>query len=511
MGECSTNFHFADHFQPLHLTDEKKIQNFLGQKHLKGSKKFRNLCSVAGHRILHFIRRGVWINEKKCINLAMQKKKQYEQQIKAQGTQGIGPAWEKIRIEIPAYLKIFERANVKSKIAKILNSSQEFLFSNTDKEFKQFLNVISKDSAKLSFDELNKIPALWKKFSPHCLEPRSKQRLTKIILSYLMTNKHQVKQNFAFMHAEDSLSSDSCLNKYEGGEKQLAGSYFLHFLLQSQDDPNIQHIFEDAIERYQQWALKYESQKHIHSEKIKLVEQEVAEHLERISKLQVGETYLLLTNWYAGESQIFAHALAYLIIKEPGGTFTLIAVNTGKIADQFHETWIDPLSKKKKINPFYTIRKIPAENLSPDILRRWVMMTWRMKILANFSEVYKCEFPLLQGERVPLPLTSQDYITPQRSGSCVWSFYMAVLRNLKGFKPYKETVFRMKVKSIIHFYELFKADLAHDLEAQKLLKISIQEYEKRITKSVYKEHASLISLQEQEMLKKITDVVKTFK
>lgn len=506
------------YFTTLHLSDDKLITKFLTKKHLTGCKKIQSICSILKHRILHFMHHRVWINNKKIIGLTYQKKALYKSQ--TENKQNMEKAWTTMHADIHAYLKLFAKTKVKSKISKILNSSAGFFFSNQNpeidtqifqnKEFNRLFCKLSKDSVHLNFSNARSIPVLWKNFSPYCTKPRSKQRLTKIILSYLISNEQQVKQNFAYMHAESSLHIDPLLKKYnEGGEKQLTGPYFLHFLRQSLDDSKIINLYEKSITRYQQIALKHDDERFSQENKMKLIDEEVKEHLEKFAGLQPGEAALFMTNWYAGETKISAHALTYIIKKELNNSFTFIVVNSSKISNKFVSTWFDPVNKKIKIHPFYILENISAEKLlSTKLWHKWVMMTWRMHILKSFNDMHEFEFPLLQGQKQNVNPSVETFITPQRSGSCPWSFYTASLRYFLSFKKYKETIFRMKVKSIIHFYELFKDRLSQDVEVQKLLKVSLAEHENRIKKPSYKEFSNLITPQELISLDEIIAISK---
>ncbi|PJD97271.1 MAG: hypothetical protein CK425_03915 [Parachlamydia sp.] len=503
-------------FEPEKL---KNVKFFLVNENA-GMKKVREICWVAFNRMKHLVFFQVWLNKKKFLKLTTEKMHAYKALLAHARLCGtVDETWENIQVEIAHLKNVFAATSLQAKVAAILDMMEEGVkrtsslpsktvppkkdeanVENKEKEFQQFRSEILKEfetpSTQQGSEFQKLLYELWKKFAPHAKSDAAKLRMRRIILSHLMQNKRQVIHSFANMHAEALLSKDKSLKKFEGGEKQLMGSYFLYFLrlCAPSDLEQIVRKFEEAIHNYQKWALEYSN---LGSSFI--IEKEVVAHLGQIKALAAGESYIFLTNWFTNKN---AHAAAYLIRKEVDGTYSWVVVNTGCLSTEFHESIIDPLTKKKKINPYYRLKKIrPEILLNPFLFKNWVMLTQRLEVLSEFKEIYVEKIAVLKGQKETKSPSATEYATPQRSGTCAWSVYMAMLRYFSSFEKYKDLVFCMKAQSLLHFYDLFKNELSTNKEARNLLRIGIEEYRKRLRKPYYKERKELHALFKEDLEK----------
>ena len=510
MPSVSLKINIQESFRKVEVEKLKNVKCFLINEKA-GRSKVKEVFWVTLNRVQHLICFRVWLNKKKFIKLSIEKVRGYKELLALAGlNRTVDETSKGIQVEINHLKNAFYETSLQAKISTILDFAKasearkttsdpylsqdeiEIDVKNQEKEFQLFRGEIFKEFEppknieNYSVHFQNHLQELWKKFSPHIKSHSSRDRLKKIILSHLMRNKSQVMHSFANMHADALLAKKSFLKKFEGGEKQLTGSYFLYFLrlcALPSHGPIVQK-FEEAIINYQQWALEYRKQANSPLEEAVIVEKEVEEHLRGIKALTVGESYILLANWYTKKS---AHAVAYLIRKEADGTYSWTTVNTGATSQEFHENIVDPLTKKKKINPYYTLNKIQPEILlNPILFKKWVSYTQCFLKLFEFRDIYEKDLLSLEGQKEIKKLTPQDYATPQRSGSCAWGIYIALLRYFVPFKEYKDLIFRMKAKSLLHFYDLFKDDLFKNKDAEQLLRIGMAEYKHRQQKPYYK-------------------------
>lgn len=520
MPNVSPRINIQESFLKVEPEKLKNVKFFLVNESA-GTKKIREIFWVAFNRMKHLVCFQVWLNKKKFLNLTTEKMHEYKALLAhARLNRTVDEAWGNIQVEIAHLKNVFATTSLQAKVTAILDMTNEDAkrtaslpskavpnpreddakVENKEKEFLQFQSEILKEfetsSTQQGCEFQKPLYELWKKFSPHVKSDAAKLRMRKIILSHLMQNKKQVMHSFANMHADAVLSKDKSLRKFEGGEKQLMGSYFLHFL-QLCAPPHLEQIvkkFEEAIHNYQKWALEYSNLGNA-----LIIEKEVAAHLSQIKALAAGESYIFMTNWFTKKN---AHAAAYLIRKEIDGTYTWIVVNTGSVSAEFHESIIDPFTKKKKINPYYRLKKIQPEILlNPILFKNWVMLTQRLLVLSEFREIYVEKFAVLKGQKETKPLSAKEYATPQRSGTCAWSVYIAMIRYFSSFEEYKDLVFCMKVQSLLHFYDLFKNELSTNKEAENLLRIGIVEYKKRLRKPYYKERKDLHDLFKEDLNK----------
>lgn len=520
MPNVSPRINIQESFLKVEPEKLKNVKFFLVNESA-GTKKVREIFWVAFNRMKHLVCFHVWLNKKKFLELTTEKMHEYKTLLAhARLSCTVEETWGNIQVEIAHLKNAFEATSMQARVAAILDMAQEGVKRTAplpsknapkpseneakveikEKEFLQFRSEILKEFETSSTQQECKsqepLYELWKKFSPHAKSDAAKLRMRNIILSHLMQNKKQVMHSFANMHADALLSKDKSLKKFEGGEKQLMGSYFLHFLRLCAP-PHLEPIvkkFEEAIHNYQKWALEYSNLGNTLT-----VENEVVAHLSQIKALAAGESYIFLTNWFTKKS---AHAAAYLIRKEIDDTYSWVVVNTGCLSAEFHESVMDPLTKKKKINPYFRLKKIRSETLlNPFLFKNWVMLTQRLQVLSEFREIYVKKFALLKGQKETKSLSVTEYATPQRSGTCAWSVYMAMIRYFSSFEAYKDLVFRMKAQSLLHFYDLFKNELSTNREAGNLLRIGIEEYRKRLRKPPYKERKELHALFKEDIEK----------
>jgi tetratricopeptide (TPR) repeat protein len=446
------------------------------------------------------------------------------------------PRQQEILELVPQYLKI---AGGREKVLELLlqclekeKSKEPYLETLTalylqegenDKAFELFIQI-AQLKADLDKDDIDRMWCKWRSVanSSYCREWQARRLLCDYIMNETMKNPPDIKKNFANMHAEPHLKSNAVLRKMEGGEKKMTGPYFLHLLRHENNEPCLIKFTDQLsgiLEEYQKTDLAYygagEAMKKNAGKNIKpldlqfaeLRDQEVENHLNHIRNLQLGQDYIFLTNWYYKDGT--AHALAYTIRLQKDGNYTFIVVNSGD-GTHNHMAYYQESKKKLKIHPFYYVRDIPAKTLNNrSFIEDLVKLTRRQTKLDNADQFYKIILKkfggrISKGEKLE---QAKDMITPQRSGSCVWSFWLALLRLYLPFKDYKKVIFRIKARSIIQFNDVFRGSFGSDQEAQLLMEIAVNAYLQRLQKINFQlgPHAieSLLSREEKEAMAQI--------
>lgn len=169
--------------------------------------------------------------------------------------------------------------------------------------------------------------------------------------------------------------------------------------------------------------------------------------------LKPGEKALLPGGW---ASKSGGHAMYYLIERKVDGTFTFKAYNTGA-GSEYHSP-----KKGDQIPPCFCIERILPDAFAREgeaIFRQ--LLDQRMPIRHNGEDpkhsgkklyeniLAKMTLPAWGGCVAEVP--SAYFITPQRSGTCVWQGLMALLLDLGGSqKLYKAFVLDIKIE-ILNF------------------------------------------------------------
>jgi hypothetical protein len=355
-------------------------------------------------------------------------------------------------------------------------------FSYSPNRHEAFNNLIegAKINLKLTQEDIEEMRKRWNdRISRGCYESDGSQaQLAKYLISKTMKCDHYLKWNFAYFHAEKEITLNSELKSYDRGSNfYRTVPYFSYFLEKNVDLHNLGDKLECFSEYDENLLLAQYADKN--SEK-NMINRFIAETTAKISGLGRDQKHFFFGTWsYLND---LGHAAGCLIKKQKDDRYSFSIITSG---DGLKNHQIKRIPLKDKYRPDYRIKNVSLDALcNPEFLFNLTKYFCKLSKIRSSEEIYHFVKKSLGGvvDDNPKLNSHTRMITPQRSSSCSFSIFGAMLRTLITFDNYKKMIFRMKVQSILHFYEFFKDKLNEDKVASALLKIAVDNHKRRTVK-----------------------------
>ncbi len=203
--------------------------------------------------------------------------------------------------------------------------------------------------------------------------------------------------------------------------------------------------------------------------------------IKKVQALEAGQSVLI-----PGGS--LRHVVLYEIKREPGGSFQFSVYNTGAGVERH---WLLPERENQiiRVQGVYKIHSISKERMCFPLFLEKLL---KFEVMDNvywmeFSEeLYDELLPQLDGVRERLPSDPNQFMTPQRSGTCTWKAICAYLRyNMPSLSDYKQLLLRARSQVFNKLYSInYAIDYKKVLEQlmYKLLYLPKEDYTLYYTK-----------------------------
>lgn len=490
--------------QDFKLKRPTDIKNFFVDKRVRGLKAVSSYLFTLAHRIIHYVQHRVWIN---IANTTQLIEKKYQRAFQEKFKEISVPNADKIHrlhllIKVTSWIDLFENTEMEAEVSKLFKEEeirklvgsdpinpinsvfvstptppqstqiQAGLVSLYKTEFECLVQA-TKQQAKLTAEDIAQMQLKWDTFiaTGKVKTPTARLKLFSFLLKEI--NSENLKRNFASLQAEKELN-DPRLKEFQGGEKKLSGPYFLQLLKKNSSALGLDLLADHLSQRLEDYQLRYFAYGDS-AEAEDLRKEEAKAHFEQIHTLPLGHDYIFLANWYYTSGG--AHALSYIFTRQLDGKFSIKIVNSGDgISKHQRKRVFTGKMEKAKFKPYYLIKNISPEKINEAFLLDLVKLTQGEKKIKNTDEFYKEIVEKLDGtvDKSPIMNKAKELITPQRTGSCFSSCWLALFRTCTSFESYKLLIYKMKTQSIIQFYDRMKNNFAHDESARLLMEIALK-------------------------------------
>lgn len=286
---------------------------------------------------------------------------------------------------------------------------------------------------------------------------------------------------------------------FEGNTTEIVSEYLHALLKELQQNPHLQEVELDSVIGWLETVVANSKKTFSGDGELAHYEEEV---LDKIRSLLPGESFLMAGGW-SGAINSPGHAMLYRFEKDlQGDTYTFHVCNTGFGIHEYHHRLEDEkgyfhysptyvrqgISLKEMLNPLFisSLIKIRTTRIMSEEGKR------------RYHTLYESIFPLV-GTLKGASNDPEDYIVGQRSGTCAWRVFNALLRSIiLPLENYKKFKIYLNIAAMGKFLEKNRSELAKNKDHRIILEKTAE----KIVLLLNKDNHG-ISLQEKERLHEV--------
>ena len=281
------------------------------------------------------------------------------------------------------------------------------------------------------------------------------------------------RSDFAHIHGEYFLQNTGL----EGNQMLKMARVFHAYLNQSLTSSKSSNDAKHGIERLAnltQRGMNFEEK----VDNVKEFATFKAHFSELIDSLKPSEEAIIFGGW-AGTNNAPGHAIYYKLTKQDDEHFSFKVYNRGSGVNAYHpEVTINGYDKKYQM--FLERTDVSRESLlSQAFLKPLIeLRSLPQSNTTDYSadDVYDSLLNGLDGKPVSQTAQLDSFTTPQHSGVCAWSGLMAMAQDALSPEEYTLFEHRVKLQSLIDFYNTNKQQVEFDNQLSMLLQYSLQQF-----------------------------------